>query len=111
MVFAGGERFPLVLRLVCDERVGAAVAVDADASLHGVDWRSARTGVPHDGIEPGQPYRVGGRLVVYWGAQDHFVVRLEESAGVELTLNGQVKPVRQRNLGREWVLDATRLRN
>ena len=111
MVFAGGVRFPLVLRLVCSSQVGAAVAVDADAALHGVDWRSALTGVPEDGIEPGRPYRVGGRLVAYWGAQDHFVIRLEESEGVELTLNGVVKPVRERNLGREWVLDATRLGN
>ncbi len=111
MIFAGGGRFPLVLRLVCSSRVGAAVAVDADTALHGVDWRSARAGVPEDGIEMGQPYRVGGRYVVYWGAQDHFVVRLEESEGVELTLNGIDKPIRQRNLGREWVLDSTRLRN
>lgn len=110
LVFSGGDRYPLVLRLVCDDRIGAAVAVDADDALHGVDWRRALPGVPEEGIVPGQPYRVGGRLVAYWGARDHFVVRLEESDGVELSLNGQVQPIPARNLGREWVLDATRVR-
>ncbi len=108
LAFAGGKHYPLVLRIVTRERIDLDVAVDAQTAPVPADWtRSDRPGLPHSGIVPGRVYAAGRRYVVYWGADDHFIVRLGAASGVTVTLNGRPLVISRRQLGREWVLDAT----
>ncbi len=110
LVFAGGETWPLVLRVVLDARVDLAVGSDGDREARPVPWPDRPVyGVPAEDVVPGRVYTVGGRHVAYWGAADHFLLRLSSADGVSVTLNGRPLDIPPRSVGREWVLDRTRL--
>jgi cytoskeleton protein RodZ len=110
LVFAGGETWPLVLRVILERRLDFAVGLDGDRSPRSVEWpRRPAAGVPATGVAPGRIYAEDGRFVAYWGAADHFVLRLPDAAGVTVTLNGAPQPVPPGSVGRDWVLDASTL--
>ncbi|MCB1183419.1 hypothetical protein KDM41_08290, partial [bacterium] len=109
LVFAGGEKRPVVLRVICDRPVGVEVKLDAAPAFRGARWPTAGESAPRlpaTGIEPGRVYRSSRGLVVYWGAQDHLSLRLDRTDGLEVALNGQVRNIRNLRPGGELLLDA-----
>lgn len=105
--FADGRTYPLVLRLVLDERVDVAVTADGDSVA--LAWDDPATGVPAAGVRSGRPYRVGSRHVVYVGARDHFMLRLGAAEGVAVALNDRVLEIPTRIVGHDWWLDRARI--
>lgn len=88
--FSDGRARPLVLRLLCTESIPVSVATDGGAEPGAVEWSATvRPGrLPAARIVSGRPYSVRQGVVIYWGADDHFNLQLEQFDGVELTLNG-----------------------
>jgi len=108
LVFAGGQKKPVVLRIICDRPLGIQVKRDAEQTFAAATWPPAGAAVPAlppTGIEPGRVYGVSRGLVVYWGAEDHFSLRLDRTDGVEVALNGKVRNVRNLRPGGELLLD------
>jgi cytoskeletal protein RodZ len=110
LVFAGDETWPLVLRVVLDRRFDFGVGSDGDREARDVTWPERTIhGVPAEGVTPGRIYTVGGRHVAYWGAADHFLLKLSSIEGVTVSLNGHPLDIPTRIVGHEWVLDRSRL--
>jgi cytoskeletal protein RodZ len=109
LVFAGGRRQPVVLRIICDRPLGIQVKRDAEQAFKEAIWPRAGASappLPPTGIEPGRIYAISRGLVVYWGADDHLSLRLDRTDGVEVALNGKVRNVRNLRPGGELLLDA-----
>jgi len=109
VAFADGREWPLVMRMLCDAPLGASVKRDGQWEFAQVAWPSgdeAADPLPAQGIEPGRSYRVRQGLAVYWGAEDHFSLRLDRVQGVEISVNGAVRDVSDLKPGRELILDA-----
>jgi hypothetical protein len=110
LVFDDGESWPLVLCVVTEGRIDYAVGSDGDRRARDVVWPDQPThGVPAEGVVAGRLYSVGGRHVAYWGAADHFLLRLTRAEGVTVVLNGTPLAVPEGSVGREWVLDRSQL--
>ncbi len=110
LVFTGDETWPLVLRVVLDRRIDFGVGSDGDREARDVTWPDRTIhGVPAEGVTPGRIYTVGGRHVAYWGAADHFLLKLSNIDGVTVSLNGRPLDIPTRIVGHEWVLDRSRL--
>lgn len=108
LAFAGGERQPVVLRVICDRALGIQVKRDAEQEFENAVWPAPGTAappLPSTGIVPGRVYAVSRGLVVYWGAEDHLSLRLDRTDGVEVSLNGRVRNVRNLRPGGELLLD------
>lgn len=108
VVFADGRSWPVVLRLQCQSPVGVAVQRDAERNFRIVFWTDDPNQLPgdsDDGVEHGRAYVVGEGLVVYWGAQDHFILRLDQVQGVRVSVNGQERDVSTWSPGDEMLLD------
>lgn len=104
-----GSAWPLVLRIVCDAPQEILVKRDGDSQFSSVRWPddiSAAAPVPAAGFEAGRAYRDGQRLVVFWGADDHFSLKLARVGGVEVSINGRVRDVGRLRPGQELILDA-----
>lgn len=109
LVFAGGRRQPVVLRIICDRPLGIQVKRDAEQSFQVAAWPHEGADappLPPTGIEDGRVYAISRGLVVYWGADDHLSLRLDRTDGVEVALNGRVRNVRNLRPGGELLLDA-----
>ncbi|MBC8423343.1 helix-turn-helix domain-containing protein [bacterium] len=110
LVFDDGESWPLVLCVVTEARVDFAVGSDGDREASDVAWPAQPAhGVPSEGVVAGRLYMVGGRYVAYWGAADHFLLRLTRAEDVTVVLNGTALAIPERSVGREWVLDRSQL--
>ncbi len=110
LVFDDGESWPLVLCVITDQQLGFAVGSDGDREARDVVWPARPSqGVPQEGAVQGRLYAVGGRYVAYWGAADHFLLRLTRADGVTVVLNGKPLTIPERSVGREWVLDRSQL--
>jgi len=110
LVFDDGESWPLVLCVVTDRPLDFAVGSDGDREARDIVWPETPVhGVPEDGVVAGRLYTVGGRHVAYWGAADHFLLRLSRADGVTVVLNGTPLAIPERSVGREWVLDRAQL--
>ncbi len=110
LFFTGSRRHALVLRVLVAQPLGLAVAADGLSTLRPVAWlEEPPSPAPGRPIQPGLPYRVREGLALYWGAENHFVVRLGAARGVEVRLNGQVIPVPPEAVGGDWLLDAAAL--
>ena len=100
--------WPLVLRLVCDAPQKIQVKRDGDRNFSEVRWPAemeSAPAVPAAGFEAGRAYRQGDRLVVFWGAEDHFSLKLARVRGVEISINGRVRDVGSLRPGQELILD------
>lgn len=105
--FADGIRWPLVLRVTMDEPVGIEVVCDSDREPLSATWPADATALPTlptVGVEHGQPYRVYAGYVVYWGARDQFSLRLDETRGVTVELNGDRRDLSGLQPGQELIL-------
>ncbi len=109
LAFADGARWPLVLRVVTRGRVDYAVGADGQRNAANVVWLARPAGLPADGVVAGVVYPLGWRSVSYWGARDHFLLKLAAAEDVTVTLNGRPLPIPTRLVGREWVLDRSLL--
>lgn len=107
--FADGARWPLVLRVVTRGRVDYAVGADGQRNAPNVVWLARPSGLPAQGVTAGVVYSLGWRNVSYWGARDHFLLKLSAAEDVTVTLNGRPLPIPIRLVGREWVLDRSLL--
>jgi cytoskeletal protein RodZ len=92
VVFADGRTYPVVLRLVCASPLRADIKRDGEPAFLGALW--PREGepappVPAAGVEQGWAYAAGGELVVFWGADDYFSLRLGRVTGVDIFVNGK----------------------
>jgi cytoskeleton protein RodZ len=100
--FAGGEQFPLVLRVVLPEPANCKVRRD-DAADVPVVWPEAPTSPPAYNLRHGTAY------AIYWGAADHFTVTLERVRGASVTLNGEPMALDSWRPGQTKLLDGTNL--
>lgn len=108
LVFASGVKRAVVVRLISDRAVGVEIKGDAEQAYTRVEWptdNGAAPVLPSTGIVPGRVYTVGRGFVLYWGADDHISLRLDRTDGVELTLNGELRNLRNLRPGAELLLD------
>ena len=108
LIFAGGKKEPVVLRVICDRPLKIQAKRDAEQTFQNAVWPPdgiAPTPLPATGIESGKVYAVSRGLVVYWGARDHFSLRLDRTDGVEVTVNGKLRNIRNLRPGGEIILD------
>jgi len=106
--FMGDKHYPVVLRVVATGPVSIQVKSDARSRFASAVWPQAAEPspvLPDTGVVMGLVYRVRQGAVVYWGAKDHFSLRLESTAGVAVTLNGHDRDVRNLRAGGEMLLD------
>jgi len=104
--FSDGKTWPLVLRLVFDAESDVEVGIDTGSSSLGLNWDHRVRGLPAEGVKSGTLYSFGGKYVFYFGAKDHFLLKLRDHVEVLVTLNGQDIEIPRRVIGRQWVLDS-----
>ncbi len=108
--FAGKKKsWPVVLRLVCDERVDLQLKRDAESKFAAVIWPDSGvqgTPLPASGLLAGQAYEVRQGFAVYWGAEDHFSLIIPESKKIEISINGVVRDLSRIKSGQEIIMDA-----
>ncbi len=107
LAFAGGDRWPVVVRLTAAFPVTVRARRDGESEYMSVAWADS-TGpgpVPAEGIVPGRAYLAGEGLVVYWGAVDRVSLLLGSTDGVEVTVNGRPQLLRLPGPGDELRLE------
>ena len=104
--FSDGKTWPLVLRLVFDAESDVEVGIDTGSSALSLNWDHRVRGLPAEGVKSGTLYSFGGKYVFYFGAKDHFLLKLRDQVEVLVTLNGQDVEIPRRVIGRQWVLDS-----
>lgn len=100
--------WPLVLSISCDAPQEILVKRDGDREFSVVRWPQAPEGapaIPDAGFEAGRAYRQGDRLVIFWGAEDHFSVKLARVRGVQVSINGIIWNAGRLSAGQEFILD------
>ena len=102
--FVDGQNWPVVLRLVTDLPVQAEVRRDGEKEFQTAAWTEP-VRLPMRDIRPGRAYGVREGLVVYWGAEDHFSLRLDRVVGVEVSINGVPRDISSLRPGQEIILD------
>ena len=97
----------LVLRVLCPEKMEVEVRRDSEPGFAAAVWPQAGDPppLPAGDIRPGQVYGCREGFVVYWGAGDHFSLRLGRTLGVAVHLNGNPHPVEGLGIGQEILLD------
>jgi len=101
--------WPLVLSISCNVPQDILVKRDGDRVFSGVRWPAElkdAPSVPATGFDSGLAYRQGDRLVIFWGAEDHFSLKLARVRGVTVSINGRDWDVGRLKPGQELVLDA-----
>jgi cytoskeletal protein RodZ len=104
--FADGKTWPLVLRLVFNEKSDVEVGIDTGSSATKLNWDDRVRGLPSAGVKAGTLYSFGGKNVFYFGAKDHFLLKFRDKVEVSVTLNGKDIIIPDRVIGRQWVLDS-----
>jgi hypothetical protein len=102
------SNWPLVLRIVCDRPQDVLVKCDGEAAFQLARWPAAGDDGPAQpaaGFEPGRAYAHDGRWVVFWGAEDHFSLKLGRVRGVDVFVNGRRRDVSRLRPGQEIILD------
>ena len=97
--------WPVVLSLVCPESREVAVKKDGDRQYGQVDWPAANRPLPDQGIQAGWAYHIKEGLVIFWGAEDHFSLKIDNPAGFRAEINGQYRDVSGLGLGAELILN------
>lgn len=101
--------WPLVLSISCNVPQEILVKRDGDRVFSGVRWPAElkdAPSVPPAGFDSGLAYRQGDHLVIFWGAEDHFSLKLDRVRGVTVSINGRDWDVGRLKPGQELVLDA-----
>jgi cytoskeletal protein RodZ len=101
--------WPLVLSISCNVPQEILVKRDGDRVFSGVRWPAEHAdapSIPASGFDSGLAYQQGDRLVVFWGAEDHFSLKLARVRGVTVSINGRDWDVGRLKPGQELVLDA-----
>ena len=107
--FSGGRTFDLVLRVRLPLGANCTVSRDGQPTAMPVIWPEEPTALPASGIRHGVAYAVRDGHVVYWGANDNFVITPGTLQDVEVTLNGVAQSLLHWREGQPMVLDSTRL--
>jgi hypothetical protein len=101
----GGRSWPVVLRLLGPDRRQISLKKDGDRSYSQVDWPAQVRPLPEQGIKPGTAYNVREGLVIYWGAEDHFSLKVDDPADYRATINGQYRDISDLKAGVEIILN------
>lgn len=100
-----GRTWPVVLRLVCENPREVLVKKDGDRNFTQVDWPAGDRPLPAAGVAAGRGYRVKEGLAVYWGAEDHFSLKLDDPSGCRATINGRPRNLSGLGSGQEIILN------
>ncbi len=104
-----GEGVPLMLLTVrTDHVMSIQVRVDGQRDFAGADWGGAEGGIavlPQGEVLPGKVYRCSEGFVAFWGAEDHFGLKLGDIQGVVAHLQGQPYSLSGLSAGQEIILD------
>lgn len=100
-----GQTWPVVLRLVCPDARTISLKKDGDRLYGSVIWPTPPTSIPTAGVIAGRAYQTRDGLVVYWGAEDHFSLRVDNPAGVKATVNGGYRDISGLGRGAEIILN------
>ncbi len=99
-----GKRWPLILRVTFPHTQNCAVRADGQESRPLI-WADPPPPLPVTGPAAGRVYLTANGTVAYWGAADHLTITLDDLAGVEVTLNGQLIDTDGWRAGRPVSLD------
>ncbi len=108
LAFQSGRRWRVVMRLVTREPVIVQVGRDDESGYRRAIWPAEgqqAPALPATGIQPGLAYAVREGMAVYWGAADHFRLRLDRTDGVAVSFNGVRWDISSLGPGEELVLD------
>ena len=101
-----GRTWPVVLRLICPAVAEVAVKKDGDREFSGVNWSDQVRPLPSDGqVRAGWAYHVNEGLVVYWGAADHFSLKVDDPEGLKAAINGDYRDIGSLRPGQEIILN------
>ena len=100
-----GRGWPVVLRLICTDKVAVSVKKDGDRNYSTVQWSDEALVQNQSEVQAGQGYRVAEGWVAYWGAEDHFSLKMDSSVGALATINGQYRDLGGLNSGQELILN------
>ncbi len=107
VVFSGNEDYALVLVVATDHVLSVQVRSDGQRDFHGADWGDV-DGIPllpAGEVVPGQVYRCRDGFLVFWGAADHFGMKLGDLSGVSTYLQGRPYGLSGLTPGQEIILD------
>lgn len=99
-----GRQWPVILRLLLPEKRNLMVKKDGDRQFASVDWKLTALTKSMQ-LKSGTGYRVSEGVVVYWGAEDHFSIKMDDSSGVRATINGQYRDLDGLVAGQEIILN------
>jgi len=105
LLVIGGRKWPVVLRLICPREVDIAMKMDGQRDYKPVDW--SLTGSISSG-NIGQGVAVGvrqGGYVLYWGAEDHFSLMVNDPTGIRASVNGEFRDISGLGPGQEIILN------
>jgi hypothetical protein len=114
LVFAGGVRHALVLRVLWTGDAPASIEVRQYQQASSPAIQLPGSGAPpllEPAVVPGQPYRVRDGIVMYWGAGrlESFELRLSSRQDFQVQLNGKTLAIPAHVIGRWWLLDSTNI--
>ncbi len=101
-----------MVRLIIDRPGRFEIKKDADTKFKAADFPASlteATPLPAKNLVPGRAYAVQRGFVVYWGAEDHFSLRLGHISGVELSFNNKIQDLTRFHAGQEILLDPSLL--
>lgn len=100
-----GQTWPVVLRLVCPDSRNISLKKDGERRYGQVVWPAPAVPLPAVGITGGLAYQTRDGLVIYWGAEDHFSLRVDNPAGVKATVNDSYRDISGLSPGAEIILN------
>lgn len=100
----GDRSWPVVLRLLGPGPRQVAVKKDGDQEYGQVDWPDGQRPLPAGGVRAGVAYHVREGMVVYWGAEDHFSLKIDDPADFRASINGQYRDIGGMGPGQEIIL-------
>lgn len=100
-----GRGWPVVLRLIGNSKQGVWVKKDGDREYTAAQYSEDPLIAGQDEVQAGKGYLVTEGWVTYWGAEDHFSLKMDSSEGAQATINGQYRDLGGLNSGQELILN------